>query len=203
MKHAAPPPAPAPSPPLLLAQARLHPTDEADLRWYWCDAPGEMGERSSLGPMTDRLAEGRVTAPQAGTPDLPARAFFAARRARPIEARLRRLSAVHQVTLRAAYGPGLPASQLADYPGLGSDALPATLLLLVAQRTGVPRADVRQWCGNAKDVASAAAHRARLAALRFEATLQLTSAGLAYSDLIRAEHRAARRPHEDADEETP
>jgi hypothetical protein len=147
--------------------------------------------------MLDRLAEGRATAAQSGTPDLPAGAYFAARRARPIAARLARLPAAQQTTLRAAYGPGLPAPQLTAYPGLGSDALSPTLLLLVAGRTGVSRDKVRLWCGGAKDKESAAAAKAGLSTLRLEATMAITAACMAYGHMVRDEHRAARRAREE------
>lgn len=177
------------SPPTLLASARVRPDAEAELRWYYCDAAGEMGERSSLGPMIDRLQEGRVSAAQSGTPDLPDRAYFAAQRARPIHRRLARLSAVDQTTLRAAYGPGLPAHTLAEYPGLGTGTLSPTLLLLTAQRTGIPRETVKRWLRGGKDAATTAANATRLGALRVDATMALTAAGLRYGAMLHEDAR--------------
>lgn len=89
-----------------IAQTRLSPPDEDDLRWLLTVAPGEMGERSALGGMLDRLAEGRTHAGQSGSPEIAERAYHAAARARPLERRLRRVSEAHQRTLKATYGPG-------------------------------------------------------------------------------------------------
>ena len=61
-----------------LADVRLDAVDEADLRWLFCRAAGEMGERSSLGAMIDRLNEGRTHTGQSGTPDLPTSQYLAA-----------------------------------------------------------------------------------------------------------------------------
>ena len=61
-----------------LVDVRLDAVDEADLRWLFCRAAGEMGERSSLGAMIDRLNEGRTHTGQSGTPDLPTSQYLAA-----------------------------------------------------------------------------------------------------------------------------
>lgn len=130
---------------MLIADTRPHPQDEADLRWLWCESEGAMGLRSSLGAQLDRLAEGRVTAHQSGTPDLSESAYLAATRQKTILRRLRTLAATHQTTLRAAYGPGLPAEHLSRWKDLGTTTLPPTLMLLVAQRESVPRKRLAGW----------------------------------------------------------
>ena len=58
---------------------RLDAVDEADLRWLFCDAAGEMGERSALGAMIDRLNEGRTHTGQAA-PRITTSQYLAAAR---------------------------------------------------------------------------------------------------------------------------
>ena len=129
-----------------LADTRLAAVDEADLRWLFCRAAGEMGERSSLGAMIDRLNEGRTHTGQSGTPDLPPRQYLAARAARPLLARLKHVGRTHAKTLEAAYGPGLLPATAARFAGLGSgDTLPDALVLLAAHRTGVTYATLERW----------------------------------------------------------
>lgn len=133
-------------PPILLADVRLGAVDEADLRWLFNEAPGEMGEKSYLGAMIDRLNEGRTHTGQSGTTDLPPRQYLAARAARPLLARLREIGSVHALTLEAAYGPGLLPAQRARFAGLGSGAtLPDALVLLAARRTRVPYETLEGW----------------------------------------------------------
>lgn len=124
----------------------LHPVDDADLRWYLCDSAGAMGERSSLGPMIDRLTEGRATAAQSGTPDLPARQYYAARAAAPLRARLAAIGTAHAAVLEATYGPPPPPAVATRIAGLGSGAtLPDALVLLIARRQRVPAKKLDAW----------------------------------------------------------
>lgn len=133
-------------PPILLADVRLDAVDEADLRWLFCEAAGEMGERSALGAMIDRLNEGRTHSGQSGTPDLPTSQYLAARAARPLAARLEHIGKRHARTLEAAYGPGLLPARAARFTGLGSGAtLPDALVLLAATRARIPYATLERW----------------------------------------------------------
>lgn len=129
-----------------LADVRLDAVDEADLRWFFCDAAGEMGERSALGAMIDRLNEGRTHTGQSGTPDLPTSQYLAARAARPLAARLEHIGKRHARTLEAAYGPGLLPASAKRFAGLGSgDTLPDALVLLAATRARIPYATLDGW----------------------------------------------------------
>ena len=122
------------NPAMDIAQTRLSPPDEDDLRWLLTVAPGEMGERSALGGLLDRLAEGRTHAGQSGSPEIGERAYHAAVRARPIQHRLNRLPEAHQRTLVATYGVGAKPGEYEAYPGIHTSALPLSLLLLTADR---------------------------------------------------------------------
>lgn len=139
-------------PPILLADVRLDAVDEADLRWLFCEAAGEMGERSALGAMIDRLNEGRTHTGQSGTPDLPTSQYLAARAARPLAARLEHIGKRHARTLEAAYGPGLLPASAARFAGLGSGAtLPDALVLLAARRTKVSFKRLEKWLTSPKE----------------------------------------------------
>lgn len=179
---------------MLIADTRLDPLDEADLRWFYNDAEGLMGLRSSLGPMLDRLAEGRVSAVQSGTPDLSEVAYHAATRAKKIQRALDALEPRHRVTLRAALGPGLPAAGAAPWEPLRTGTLSVSLVLLTAQRHHVTRDTLRTWLrdqrtsGHAADQAAALAG---LATLRQEATVALVGASAAYRDEASAAGRKA------------
>lgn len=81
--------------PVPLSHLRLSPRDEAELRWYYCESPGEMGLRSSLG-----LAAGGHLDPDV----ILERRLEAAHRQRRVRGRLALLRAEDQVTLRAVYG---------------------------------------------------------------------------------------------------
>lgn len=181
---------------MLIADTRLDPLDEADLRWLFCDAEGQMGLRSSLGPMLDRLAEGRVSAVQAGTPDLAESAYLAATRAKRIQRVLSTLETRHQTTLRAALGPGLPAAGAAEWEPLRTGVLSVSLVLLTAQRHHVTRETLREWLrkqkasGHAADQAAAVTG---LTNLRQEAAIAMVGASAAYRDAAR-EAALARRP---------
>ena len=67
-----------------LADVRLDAVDEADLRWLFCDAAGEMGERSALGAASSQApAGGRTHTGQSGTRTCPPAQYLAACAARP------------------------------------------------------------------------------------------------------------------------
>ena len=126
-----------PTPPLTLSDTRLDPADADDLRWLWNCSASEMGERSPMGPMIDRLREGRVgpTHIDEDTADAKAlRQAAVATRVRRIEARLARVDARHRTTLKATLGPGLPPGTTEVYARMGTATLPVTLLLLTADR---------------------------------------------------------------------
>lgn len=124
---------------MISEHTRLHPADEADLRWRWTQAAGELGERSAMGPMIDRMSEGRThasgTDPDADG-DRMARMMEAAGRVRRIDARLARILLLHQRTLLATYGPGATPGELAGLEWLDSHAIPLSLIRLTARRAG-------------------------------------------------------------------
>lgn len=120
---------------------RLDPPEEDDLRWLFCHAGGELGQRSPMGPMIDRLNEGRThaTSIDADAEDRRVTSqMLAVARVRRIEGRLRRINERHEVTLRAAYGPGPTPGERAGLEGLHRSDVPLALLRLTALRTGVP-----------------------------------------------------------------
>lgn len=186
---------------MLIADTRLDPLDEADLIWLYNDAEWLMGLRSSLGPMLDRLSEGRVSAVQSGTPDLSEVAYHAATRAKKITRILDALEPRHRVTLRAALGPGQPAAGAAEWAPLRAGTLSVSLVLLTAQRHHVARDTLREWLrkqkasGHADDQAAAVAG---LANLRQEARIALVGASAAYRDEARAAATARRAKVEGA-----
>lgn len=123
---------------------RPHPLDEDDLVWFYCYAAGELGQKSAMGSMIDRLEEGRThtegVTDESGA--LLARKVGAATRQKRIAARLARIPSYDEVTLRYTYGPGLSGPQRALYGDLDSAALPISLLVLTARRQGLTQADL-------------------------------------------------------------
>jgi hypothetical protein len=95
-----------------LCDLRLDPRSAADLRWYFCDAAGEMGLRSNFGAMVAGLEAGgrRGGAPMK---DMDPRVIAAATRARRITRVLEHLAAAHLLTLARVYGSS-------EHPGLES-----------------------------------------------------------------------------------
>lgn len=179
-----------PTPPLTLSDTRLDPADADDLRWLWNCSASEMGERSPMGPMIDRLREGRVgpTHIDEDTADAKAlRQAAVATRVRRIEARLARVDARHRTTLKATLGPGLPPGTTEVYARMGTATLPVTLLLLTADREGVARVQFRRYVTppQGKDAQAVGQWRAwadeQIHALRRAASSALLAATLAYS----------------------
>lgn len=176
----------------------LTPAQEDDLRWFFNDADAAMGERSAMGPMVDLLAEGRVVSGRQGTPDMAEARVFAAERASRILAVLKALPSTHAATLRMAYDEGvLPREARARYAALSKGDLTVALVLRVAEREKVSRADLNRWCGNAKDDPSAKVHEAKIRDLRGKAAMALALARVAYKakdDARRAERRTRTQP---------
>lgn len=85
-----------------LAQLRPDPVDEADLRWYFNEADGDMGLKSSFGPMVARL-EAPLSRGGALIVDIDERKLNAASRARTVKRALECLPLDAQHVLRAAY----------------------------------------------------------------------------------------------------
>lgn len=85
-----------------LADILLHPSDEIDLRWYYCESEGRVGLSSNHCALVAMIERGLSS----GVPDAHAQAIHrleAAERQRRIRTILASLHAGHQQTLRAAY----------------------------------------------------------------------------------------------------
>lgn len=183
-------PQPHPTPPPTLSDTRLDPADADDLRWLWHCSASEMGERSPMGPMIDRLSEGRTHATsldEEAADKRELRRLAAATRVRRIEARLARIDARHRTTLKATLGPGLPPGTTEVYARMGTATLPVTLLLLTADREGVARVQLRRYvtAPQSKDAQAVGQWRTwadeQIHALRRAASSALLAATLAYA----------------------
>lgn len=168
-----------------LASLRLSPADEGDVRWLFCEASGDMGLRSSLGPMIDRLRLGsrahRGSVPMGsveGAEGPGEHAVAAVERWRRVAGRLGKLSRCDQRTFEAFYGVGLPRRQVLALGDLGAWA---ALVLLTAEREGIGRRDVASACAGAKGQAGAKG-RVLLSAMKRAAEAALARACRAYRE---------------------
>jgi hypothetical protein len=165
-----------------LSSLRLRPADESDLRWLFCEAEGEMGLRSSMGPMIDKLTAGttanRGSKPMGCTDEggPSDHAIEVVERWRRVTARLERLPTAQRRVLAVHFGPGIPRQQAEGYPGRGSWL---ALELLMAERAGTGRRVVAAACVGAKG-SEGGTGRVLLAGLRRAAEAALTRASRAY-----------------------
>lgn len=150
----------------------------ARLRWYYCEAEGELGLRSNFGDQLERAhsAGGRNrgskplgAAHALGVTD---RQLDAASAVREIEDRLHSLPRAMRLTLEAAFGPGLPAVSRRELSWLGTGGLSSSVVLLLAHRRRLARKTL--------DTFRKAEHRPRLDALRLAARLAVVQAVQAY-----------------------
>lgn len=159
-----------------LTLLRLHPRDEADLRWLYEDSAGELGLRSNHETVVNACQGGRN---RGSKPVSAARAFGvsdrqhgAAERARRITRRLEQLSQRDQRTLAAAYGGVvLPRATHDDWRALCPAGITPPLLMVAARRQQVTLAVLR---GKDKDGKRA------LALVVGHARVDLAVAGAAY-----------------------
>ena len=133
-----------------IASTRLSPADEEMLRWYFNAAARDLGAKSHMGPMIDRLTNG--TSGASSITDVISRShndmihrMAEARTVSIIERRLARIGQVHERTLSAVYGEGPTPGERETYGDIGSNALPLSLLLLTARRLRMARADLVKW----------------------------------------------------------
>lgn len=100
---------------------RLSPMHEEDLRWYLCEADGDMGLRSSMGNMLDNAAAGTMTSAAASggktriSCDKPASQLIAAERERRVRLIFNALPKCHRDILTAYYGQSLARIKLGEY----------------------------------------------------------------------------------------
>lgn len=143
-----------------------------------------------MGPLIDRLSEGRTHATSVDKKAADARALRqaeAASRVRRIEARLARIEARHRTTLKATLGPGLPPGTTEPYARMGTASLPVTLLLLTADRERIARGQLRRYVTPpaGKDAQAVGQWRSwadeQIHALRRAASSALLAATLAYA----------------------
>lgn len=109
--------------------------DEIDLRWFFVEARGRCGVRSSLGPQLDALASGTVSSGgcRRSTPDMADHMLESAARANAIGERLRALPDRFQDVLRLQYerdeaAPGCEVGMSRQVDGV-------TIALLIAGPT--------------------------------------------------------------------
>jgi hypothetical protein len=169
-----------------LSGLRLSPFDEAELRWLFCEAEGDMGLQSGLGPMIERQRLG-MRAHKASVPlgsiegaEGPSqRQIDAVDRWRQVTGRLAQLPRQHRRTLESHYGVGLPRAQLVGLRDLGTWV---GLLLLTAERQGVSRRSVEDACvGALHDDGKGEKPKALLVTLRRAAEAALVRASKAYT----------------------
>ena len=145
-----------------LSLLRLHPRDEAELRWFFQQAEGELGLQSSHATLIHACLGGRN---KGSKPVSAARQFEvaehrlkAAERARVIARRLAACPQRERRTLAAAYGGvSLPRRTRADWTRLDTRGLSAELVYVTARRGRVPLADLQagglvlqKLCGQAR-----------------------------------------------------
>lgn len=147
-----------------LALLILHPSTEAELRWYY-DHEERAGRLASshealvamalVGPASSRSAAGGYAASERQLED--------SARARRVRERLQQLSVPDRRVLQACYAPlPLPRRTAADWERLASRVhLPAGLLLLLARRRGGSLRDLESEDGKALLALAAAARIAR------------------------------------------
>jgi len=198
-----------------LASLRVSPRDEADLRWLFTEAIGDMGLRSAMGAQLDRLRDGGSQKHRGSKPmgtvreeddGISFRQVEAAHRFRLISERLERVSQRHQRVLTCLYGATLTeacARRLSAFGPLGA------VVLLVADRRHIGRLAVYEASGRATSADShvvkrkatgsddsAMAARAKLADGQMAKAMiheLILSAELAASEACAA-YRAAERP---------
>ena len=135
-----------------LSLLRLHPRDEAELRWFFQQAEGELGLQSSHAALVNACLGGRN---KGSKPVGAARQFEvaehrlkAAETARRVARRLGAISPRDLRTLAAAYGGvSLPRRTRADWTRLDTRGLSAELVYVTARRGRVPLADLRGVAG--------------------------------------------------------
>ena len=128
-----------------LSLLRLHPRDEAELRWYFQCAEGELGLRSSFDTIISAAQGGKN---KGSKPVGAARKFAisvgqhnAAEKARRVERRLTAMTARDRRTLAAAYGGlVLPRAAFADFEKIAPPGIAPALLFIVAKRRVVEQA---------------------------------------------------------------
>ena len=126
-----------------IAELCVDPRSAADLRWYWTWSDGELGMRSSFGPMVARLQCGGRSGGKPIT-EIDDRVLEAAARARHISRALALLSNRDHVALRAAFGPSAPIEPV---PGLGlvAPVAPLTRCAWQAHRDSHTDRPIEEW----------------------------------------------------------
>ena len=168
---------------------------EADLRWFWNEADGDMGVRSSFPAMVARLECGGATG---GRPimEIADHCLEAAGRARIISRALHELPEHHQRVLGAAFGPCAH-----ELPGLGMAApvAPMTEAALAAHKASGTDRSIEEWLvrlcarvNSKKARASNAQDRLAFEAIRDEAQASLRRAVNAF-DVAHLALRSQRR----------
>ena len=148
-----------------LASLRVSPRDEADLRWLFTEALGEMGLRSAMGAPLDRLRDGGSQKHKGSKPlgavreeddGISFRQVEAAHRFRQISERLERVSQRHQRVLTCLYGATITEACARKLSAFGPLA---AVVLLVADRRRLGRTAVYEASGRATSADSHAIKR--------------------------------------------
>jgi len=184
-----------------LADLRPHPADEAELRWRFNEAEGEMGRQSTFGGMVAGIERGGRNrgAPTSRDPD--SRALAAAGRARVVDKALAAIGTELAGVLRAAYSE-LPAEYrpLTAYPG----DLPGLVVTAEAARRLYARSRSRKpfltWLARlpARVRAGDLTARAAYGEITVQAEAALGRAGRAYSVVRRGAWPSGARPARNA-----
>lgn len=189
-----------------LADLRPDPHVEAELRWYYNVAAGEMGMRSGFASMVARIEVGARTSSEPST-EMNPRFVEAASRARLIKKALDQLGEADRRVLLEAYREQV----LVDAHGrealqqLAAWGAVAALVALSAEAQHKYRASrttrpYLEWLARLARPTAAGAARTICSALRREAETRLARAGRAYAAAARQVRRARRAPPEPGQE---
>ena len=166
-----------------LAQLRPDPVDEADLRWYFNESDGDMGLKSSFGPMVARL-EAPLSRGGALILELDERKIAAASRARTVRRALESLQPQQAQTLREAYTTRPDHPQRPDalrrWRELAGLVDGSEVALTAWRRSGSKRT-LTEWLERIVRPQASTTARASALELRREAEARLQGAMRAYS----------------------